>query len=257
MHPSKLAAIVAFFATGSIAAPAADTPEGFSAIERRAVEVAHSSLNALPQNLDNSATSQTVKNLQPSLYIESGCQPYPAIASNGDWSGGLNPSGSPSGSCRDLSKAQVYERGGWHNGVYGIMYAWYMPKDQGTGSLGFIGHRHDWECVVVWVKNPAVANPEVVGISTSAHGKFTKVPGAIKDVMPGTRHPKIKYYQDVNFFGTHSVGTTGNEGRYQPIIGWDFMNSNEQGTLNSVDWGDANCPINNGNFNNNLGKAAL
>jgi hypothetical protein len=41
-------------------------------------------------------------------------------------SGGENPSGSPSGGCRDQTKAQVYERGGWHNGAYGIMYAWYV-----------------------------------------------------------------------------------------------------------------------------------
>ena len=133
-----------------------------------------------------------------------------------------------------------------------------MPKDQGGGSLGITGHRHDWECVVVWVNNPAVANPTVLGISTSAHGKFPeKESGALKDVMPGTKHPKIKYYQDTAVVGTHSVHTTGNEGKYQPIIGWDFMNNAMRSTLNTVEWGEANCPINDANFNNNLGKAAL
>src|SRR3954470_5738586 len=113
-----------------------------------------------------------------------------------------------------------------------------MPKDQGGGSLGITGHRHDWECVVVWVNNPAVANPTVLGISTSAHGKFPeKESGALKDVMPGTKHPKIKYYQDTAVVGTHSVHTTGNEGRYQPIIGWDFMNNAMRSTLNNVKWG--------------------
>ncbi|KAM0326268.1 hypothetical protein ACHAQA_006865 [Verticillium albo-atrum] len=257
MHASKIAAALAFFASSSIAAPAADALDGFSRIERRAAEVPHSSLNALGQNLDNSATSKTVKDLQPSLFIESGCQPYPAINTNGDWSAGLNLGGSPSGSCRDLSKAQVYQRGGWHNNVYGIMYAWYMPKDQGTGSLAFTGHKHDWECVVVWVRNPAVANPVVLGLSTSAHGGFIKEPGAVKDNMPGTRHPKIKYHQDFAFFGTHSVHTTGHDGRLQPIIGWDFMNDNMRSTLNNVNWGSANCPINNNNFGSTLGKAAL
>ncbi|OJJ46532.1 hypothetical protein ASPZODRAFT_166768 [Penicilliopsis zonata CBS 506.65] len=242
MHASKLLLLPAVWAGLSMAAS----------------QVAHDSLRALPQNLDNSATSNAVRTFQPSLYIDSGCQPYPAIDAEGNWSGGENPSGSPSGGCRDQSKAQVYERGGWHNGAYGIMYTWYMPKDQGGGSLGITGHRHDWEGIVVWVKNPAVANPTVLGIATSAHGKFPeKLPGALKDVMPGTSHPKIKYYQDTAVVGTHSVHTTGNEGRYQPIIGWDFMNANMKNTLNTVNWGNANCPINDANFANNLAKAAL
>ncbi|KAH7115479.1 necrosis and ethylene inducing protein [Dactylonectria estremocensis] len=164
MHPSKITALVAFFATGSIAVPAADTQSGFSRTERRAAE-----------NLNNLA------------------------------------SGPSSGGCRDQTKAQVYERGGWHN------------SDQGAGSLGVVGHRHDWECIVVWAKNSAVANPEVLGISTSAYGEFVKDPGAIKDNMPDTCRPKIKYYQDAAF----------------------------------VNWGSANSPINNGNFQNNLDNIAL
>ncbi|KAH7141632.1 necrosis and ethylene-inducing protein 1 precursor [Dactylonectria macrodidyma] len=257
MHLSKVAALAAFFATGTLAAPAEEAQPGFSRLERRAVEVAHDSLNALAQNLDNSATSNAIKKLQPSLYIESGCQPYPAIDTSGDWSGGLNPSGSASGGCRDLTKAQVYQRGGWHNGVYGILYTWYMPKDQGGGNTGITGHRHDWEGVVVWVNNPAASIPKVLGIATSAHGKYVKEAGAFKNTMPGTTHPTVKYYQDTAFFGTHSIHTTGNEGRYQPIIGWDFMNDNMRKALNTVNWGSANCPISNGNFANNLAKAAL
>ncbi|KAE9106020.1 hypothetical protein PF010_g12585 [Phytophthora fragariae] len=31
------------------------------------------------------------------------------------------------------------------------MYSWYFPKDSPSSRMG---HRHDWEHVVVWINNP-------------------------------------------------------------------------------------------------------
>jgi hypothetical protein len=39
----------------------------------------------------------------------------------------------------------------------------YFPKDSPSDGLG---HRHDWEGIVVWVNNPVATNQEVLGVST-------------------------------------------------------------------------------------------
>jgi hypothetical protein len=75
--------VAVLYASTTLATPV--TEHGHSKLERRGAEVKHDSLNALAQNLDNSATAKTIKTFQPSLYIDSGCQPYPAIDDKGNW----------------------------------------------------------------------------------------------------------------------------------------------------------------------------
>jgi hypothetical protein len=51
-------------------------------------------------------------------------------------SGGLQNTGSSNGMCSS-SEGQVYGRGADVDGMFAIMYAWYMPKDQPLeGSTG-------------------------------------------------------------------------------------------------------------------------
>ena len=71
------------------------------------------------------------------------------------------------------------------------MYAWYMPKVssvssdhcsyaalRATQSTHFcalrqdepstgIGHRHDWEGIVVWIDDPNKSQPVILGVSAS------------------------------------------------------------------------------------------
>ena len=82
-------------------------------------------------------------------------------------SAGLEPTGSPSGSCSS-SPGQVYARAGSYQGAFAIMYSWYMPKDSPSSGLG---HRHDWENAVIWLDAES-ESARVIGGAASAHGDF-------------------------------------------------------------------------------------
>ena len=64
----------------------------------------------------------------------------------------------------------MYARAATYNGAYAIMYSWYMPKDE--PSTG-IGHRHDWENIVVWLSSESTS-ATLTGVAISAHGSYQK-----------------------------------------------------------------------------------
>ena len=66
------------------------------------------------------------------------------------------------------------------------MYAWYWPKDE--PSTG-IGHRHDWESIVVWLSEES-ESATLNGIAVSGHGGFTT---STEPDLSGTS-PLIRYY---------------------------------------------------------------
>ncbi|KAG1705531.1 hypothetical protein DVH05_003220 [Phytophthora capsici] len=57
---------------------------------------------------------------------------------------------------------QVYGRAGWYKDLWAIMYSWYFPI-----ASDFQSRPHDWHNVVVWIDNPAVKTPKIVGIAMS------------------------------------------------------------------------------------------
>ncbi|MCY8242199.1 NPP1 family protein [Bacillus haynesii] len=193
-------------------------------------------------------TQKAAKRFQPYLKVAHGCVPFPAVDAQGNVSGGLEPTGDPKGHC-SKSTGQVYSRSAWYNGVWAIMYAWYFPKDS---PLPGFGHRHDWEGIVVWVDNPANKNPKVLSIAYSGHGKFEKVAPS-STIMEGD-HPKIRYdapQAPIN----HSLYVDSIKGGMQPLIGWEDLTPAARNALNTHDFGAANVPFNDANFNNNLRKA--
>ncbi|MDI3412041.1 NPP1 family protein [Bacillus sonorensis] len=117
----------------------------------------------------STVSQKAAKRFQPYLKVYSGCVPFPAVDAQGNTSGGLEPTGAPEGHC-SKNTGQVYTRSAWYNGVWAIMYSWYFPKDEASPGLG---HRHDWEGIVVWVDNPANQNPKALSVAYSGHGKFT------------------------------------------------------------------------------------
>ena len=114
----------------------------------------------------------------------------------------VKTSGSHNGGCSS-NIGQVYSRSDWYNGSWAIMYAWYFPKD--NPSPGF-GHRHDWESIVVWIDNPAVANPRVQSIAYSGHGQYKKVAPSAASIL-GT-NPLVGY--DSNWPLNHELNVSGN-----------------------------------------------
>jgi hypothetical protein len=119
-------------------------------LDKRAV-VNHDTLFPMAQSVRPGAEGSAILRYEPFLHIASGCQSYTAVNAKGDVSGGLDNSGSSTGGCTDTNRGQTYTRGGWLRGRYGIMYAWYFPKDQLVDTGINAGHRHDWENVVIWI----------------------------------------------------------------------------------------------------------
>ncbi|KAI5923154.1 necrosis inducing protein [Camillea tinctor] len=191
------------------------------------------------------AGSAVALKFKPWLKVVNGCVPFPAVDSDGNTSGGLKPSGSSSGGCSS-NTGQVYARAKEYNGKYAIMYSWYMPKDSPSTGLG---HRHDWEAAVVWLDSADAQN--IVGLSTSAHGDFDTITSNYP--LDGTR-PKIRYYSDwpVN----HQLGTTDEKGGEQPLIEWENLTQAARDALTNTDFGSANVPFKDANFDNNLSKAS-
>ncbi|ETP32922.1 hypothetical protein F442_18457 [Phytophthora nicotianae P10297] len=187
---------------------------------------------------------------KPQLHITNGCHPYPAVNAAGDTGGGLKPTGAPSGSCKGSGYgSQVYGRSTWFNGVWAIMYSWYFPKDSPSSSLG---HRHDWENVVIWINNPDVPNPVILAICPSAHGGYSRYAPPDADTIDGTS-AKVNY--ESHWPINHATDTTSEGGDFQDLIMWDQLTDAARTALQDTDFGDANVPMKEGSFLSNLEKA--
>ncbi|PWV94539.1 necrosis inducing protein (NPP1) [Paenibacillus cellulosilyticus] len=212
-----------------------------------AAVIAHDQVVGFAEVTPVTTAQIAAKTFQPTLKVTNGCVPFPAVDAQGNTSGGLSPSGGSSASC-DSSTGQVYSRAAWYNGVYGIMYAWYMPKDSPSSGLG---HRHDWEAAVIWIDNPAAANPQILSIAYSQHGDFLNAAPSSSNTS-GT-HAKLEYKSvwPVN----HALYSTSESGGTQPLIDWDDLTSAARDALNTTDFGDANVPMKDSNFTSNLANA--
>ncbi|GKT63381.1 necrosis inducing protein [Colletotrichum tofieldiae] len=219
-------------------------------LERRE-EVSHDSLSPSSQKVQDNAIGSAIVRFNPLLHIAHGCQPYTAVDDAGNTSGGLKPSGSSDGGCKDTSKGQTYARGTWHNDKYAIMYAWYFPKDMPNDGVSAGSHRHDWESVVVWLNNPSVENPSILGGAASGHGDFkpTTNPQREGDSL------KVEYFTQT--LRNHELQFTATTGRTYPVLDWDAMSTTVQNALNNTDFGQANVPFKDENFFDNLDEASI
>lgn len=212
-----------------------------------AAVIGHDQVVGFTEVTPTTTTQIAAKLFQPTLKVTNGCVPFPAVDAQGNTSGGLSTSGDSNGGCSS-STGQVYARSAWYNGVWAIMYAWYFPKDSPSSGLG---HRHDWEGAVVWIDNPAAASPQILNISYSQHGDWLNV--AKSSTNTNGTHPKLEYKSiwPVN----HALYITNTAGGYQPLIGWDDLTAAARTALNTTNFVDANVPLNDSNFTNNLAAA--
>ncbi|KAJ0168959.1 hypothetical protein CTA2_5729 [Colletotrichum tanaceti] len=230
---------------GALGAPV----EHVGNILARQSRVGHDDLSPSPERVQNNAVGAAIARFNPRLHINHGCQPYTAVNDAGDISGGLKPTGTSEGGCRDKSRGQVYARGTWHNGKFAIMYAFYFPKDQPNDGVPIGSHRHDWECVVVWLNNPAVENPEILGGAPSAHGNFAPTTTPQRD---GDKLLVEYFTQDVR---NHELRFSSTAGQTYPVLDWDAMTPEMRTALTNADFGSANVPFKDENFVNNLNEA--
>lgn len=152
----------------------------------------------------------------------------------------------------------------------------YYPKDQPSWleSLFGVGHRYDWEGIVVWLSEEST-DATLLGVAASYHGDFV----TSTDPDLSGDHPLIKYYSAYSVLD-HSLGFTSTVGGTQPLIAWDSMSTVVQDALADKDWGgksnslffspvflllifganritDANVLFKDGNFESNLAEAVL
>jgi hypothetical protein len=98
------------------------------------------------------------------------------------------------------------------------MYSWYFPKDE--PSTG-IGHRHDWEGVIVWLSDSSSTDASnIVAVCPSAHGGWDCTTDGY--TLDGTA-PLIKY--ESVWPVDHSCGLTTTVGGTQPLVAWESLSS--------------------------------
>ncbi|GJD01520.1 NLP1 protein [Colletotrichum higginsianum] len=208
-------------------------------VERRGV-IDHDAVVGFKETVPSGTVGNLYLKYKPYLKVVNGCVPFPAVDAAGNT--GSN------GGCSS-STGQVYARGAAYNGAYAIMYSYYMPKDSPATGLG---HTHDWENIVVWL-SAASESATVLGVSVSAHGNYDKKTSGIS--YTSTTHPRVGYRSI--FPVNHQMIFTSDQGGQQPVIAWESLPAAARTALENTDFGSANVPMKEGNFVNNLGKAAL
>ncbi|KAL5118594.1 hypothetical protein ACEQ8H_003445 [Pleosporales sp. CAS-2024a] len=204
----------------------------------------HDAVVGFPETVPNNIAGGLYLKYKPWLKVFNGCVPFPAVNAAGDTSAGLAPRGASDGDCSS-STGQVYVRGGAYNGAFAIMYSWYMPKDEPSDG---IGHRHDWENMVVWLSAES-DSATVTGVAISAHGGYQKYTDA---PFSGTR-PEIGY---ISYWPLdHQLISTTTRGGEQPAIAWESMTAAARSAIENTDFGDATPSFRDDNFQNYLSEA--
>lgn len=210
---------------------------------------------ALPANAD--ALDRTY---QPAYdYDTDGCYPTPAIGPDGTLNGGLKPSGALNGQCRDewdLAATNGYSRSKCNNGWCAVIYGLYFEKDQALAGTTLGGHRHDWEHVVVWVRDG-----QAQYVSTSAHGNFD-IHARDRIRWDGT-HPKIVYHKDG--ISTHCFRPANSNDeppenhrhtwQFPALVGWNGYPAGIREKLTAADFGSAVFGLKDSTFAAHLAKA--
>jgi hypothetical protein len=215
------------------------------------------------------AASDEAKRFAPSFDFDTdSCYAAPATWLDGTMNKGLNNSGSITGGCRSLEQLQIANtyarttaiaRGGSTYRVY--MYALYFQKDQAVAGADAIGHRHDWEYALMWIKDGVLTHA-----SYSAHGDVTTRPrGAIEG---DGDHVKIVYHKGGG--GTHCFRfakqneqpENGLRRWFTPVVvEWESMrgvavsNAQLRTQFNTFNYGKANCSFNDNHFPNEIAKS--
>ncbi|CBX91493.1 hypothetical protein IAQ61_010837 [Plenodomus lingam] len=215
------------------------------ALTKRAV-IGHDKVVGFRETVPSGVKGELYLKYKPSLKVFGGCVPFPVVDSAGNTGGGLNPSGRPSDGC-NASPGQVYARSAMHNGAFAIMYSWYMPKDSPGPGLG---HRHDWENVVVWLSGES-ATATIRGVAISAHGNYQK---ETRPQLSGTR-PKVGY---ISYFpANHQLISTDEQGGDQPLIAWESMTPAAQAAIENTDFKSAIPSFRDSNFDRYLNEAFI
>lgn len=188
----------------------------------------------------------------PLFTVVNGCHPYAAVQDDGSYTGGLSATGSETGSCQGNGTGQAIVRSRCEaSGLCAHMYALYFPKDQGMAGgvpVPDLGHRHEWENLVVWSKDGAV-----VAASFSQHSGYEIL--RVDDLVMNGNTVSVHYQTGGS--PTHSFYPGDGGGSPMPAaVSVDTVSAAARTTLNDPrTWGGIDFPERDDNFATKLAKA--
>ena len=206
-------ALVAGLAAGVVACAGNTSPSEDPAAQSVSAVTDQQQVAPLPMNASVSDAT-----FQPAMdYDTDGCYPASAIDAAGKVNPGLKTTGAVNGSCHDasdLANDNMYARtrcdaNGWCAHMYGL----YFEKDQSSPGAG---HRHDWEHIVVWVKDSKAQY-----VSVSQHGEFQTLAANQIRFLDQT-HPKVVYHKDGVETHDFRFATAGDEPPENHTQAWHF-----------------------------------
>ncbi|KAF7369763.1 putative necrosis and ethylene inducing peptide 2 [Mycena venus] len=211
--------------------------------------IASDAVVGFPQTVPSGTTGSVYLAYQPHLKVVNGCVPFPAVDAQGNTNAGLNPTGPTNGDCSS-SPGQIYVRSGTSGGHFALLYSWYMPKDEPISGLG---HRHDWEGVIVWLSSStSTTASNILAVCPSAHGGWDCSTDGFS--LTGTS-PLIQY--ESIFPLDHAMGLTTAVGGTQPLIAWESLPAAAQTALLTTDFGAAIVPFKDDTLVSNLAAATF
>ncbi|KAK1938898.1 hypothetical protein P3T76_008973 [Phytophthora citrophthora] len=165
--------------------------------------------------------------------------------------------------------AQVYGRAGWYKDIWAIMYSWYFPK--GFNWMKLPSRRHDWKSVVVWIDNPDLETPKIVGVALSkSDTKYWKQLKLEPSYFAGYRregrrsHRTYIYGSNTSLRFEYEASDAGSpyldfcyvDGEYQDLIMWEQLTDEARAALNNGEsFGDAVVPISEEHYEKHLDNA--
>nr|AEZ06581.1 Nep1-like protein [Hyaloperonospora arabidopsidis] len=194
------------------------------------VRAPHDQIHPYEKPEETTESEKAAARYQPSLHSSHGCDPYAAVDAEGRTSGGLKATGDSRGKCgQSYMGGQVYARGEWWDKQFGIVYAWYFPKDSVRDG---IGHRYDWEWATIWLNNPEANVSEIRGVTTIGSGG----PKRTDKLKPENRVGDTVKLDYRDHGRRHFIALSGNDGQLQPLIMWDQMTEASRCAFNTVGW---------------------
>ncbi|KAL3659024.1 hypothetical protein V7S43_015908 [Phytophthora oleae] len=231
--------------------------------------VDHDKIEPFPQPEPVTVSEKAAIKFKPQLYMPSRvCVPFPAMNAAGEVTGGLKGTNGNDACQQSPKGAQVYGRAGWYKDVWAIMYAWYFPKGfSWTGS-----RRHDWKNIVVWIDNPDLNIPKIIGVAMSKSDmKYDKELSMWPSYFAGYRMEGRRYhrtyiygsntslrfkYEAQHDFVNPYIDFSPWDGEYQDLIMWEQLTDAARVALNdSESFGKAEVPFSDEHYQDHLDKA--
>nr|AUD40035.1 Nep1-like protein Pc109174 [Phytophthora capsici] len=228
---------------------------------------------------------------KPQLQISDSCVSFPAVNAAGEITGGLKGTKGTDGCTEAPLGSQVYGRSTWYQDKWAMMFAWYFPKNFWGGGAK---SRHLWANMVLWIDNPALETPKILGASLSRqtlevpkavflsmgeqqkdpYSKVTAIPPMGFVGMQAIQTSRISRFRyTYNYTGGSDISTrvsqgypdnsawisltfAGTDGEYQDLIMWNQLTDQARAALESADFGeDTKVPFNDKNFEAALAQA--